>query len=83
MGSSQSWEEIVIQKRTIRDHHLAPLLVDVDQRRPQVHNVAERTRLEDPVIQKITDIDNVVTLLECLEKGEFEAEQVAKAYIKR
>lgn len=83
MGSLQTWEEIVFQKRLIRDQLLAPYLVDVAQRLPQVQNPEERTRLEDPSIQKITDIDNVTALLECLEKGEFQAGQVIKAYIQR
>ncbi|KAJ5783710.1 uncharacterized protein N7518_009387 [Penicillium psychrosexuale] len=83
MGSSQSWEEIVAHKRLIRDQLIAPYLVDVAQRLPQVQNPEERTRLEDPLIQKITDIDNVAALLECLGKGEFQAEQVIKAYIQR
>ncbi|KAJ9487145.1 hypothetical protein VN97_g6178 [Penicillium thymicola] len=83
MGSLPTWEEIVSQKRLIRDQLLAPYLVDVARRLPQVQNPEERTRLEDPSIQKITNIDNVTALLECLEKGEFRAEQVIKAYIQR
>lgn len=83
MGSLQTWEEIVSQKRLIRDQLLAPYLVDVAERLPQVQNPEERTRLADPSIQKITDIDSVTALLECLEKGEFQAEQVIKAYIQR
>ena len=83
MDSSESWEEIVAHKRLIRDQLIAPYLVDVAQRLPQVQNPEERTRLEDPLIQKITDIDNVAALLECLEKGEFRAEQVIKAFIQR
>lgn len=82
MGS-QTWEEIVSQKRVIRDQLIAPYLVDIAQRLPQIQNAEERTRLEDHLFQKITDIDNVATLLECLEKGEFQAEQVIKAYIQR
>jgi hypothetical protein len=31
----------------------------------------------------ITDIDNVTSLLECMAKGEFQVEQVIKAYIQR
>jgi hypothetical protein len=80
---TQNWEEIVSQKRDIRDQLIAPYLVDVAQRLPQVQNAAERSQLEDPLVQKITDIDNVTALLECLEKGEFQAEQVIKAYIQR
>lgn len=83
MGSSQTWEDIVSKKRSIRDQLLAPYLVDINQRLPQVQNVEERSQLEDPLIQKITDIDNVTTLLDHLEKGEFQAEQVIMAYIKR
>ncbi|KAJ5092272.1 hypothetical protein NUU61_007142 [Penicillium alfredii] len=85
MNAQQPWERIVAQKRSTRDQLLAPYLVDdIDQRVPRVHQVAERTRLEqDPIIQKITDIDNIAALLEHLEKGEFNAEQVTKAYIQR
>ncbi|OQE43364.1 hypothetical protein PENCOP_c003G08886 [Penicillium coprophilum] len=82
MGS-QTWEEIVSQKRNNRDQLIAPYLVNVTQRLPQVRNVGERTRLENPLYQKITDIDSVATLVESLEKGEFQAEQVIKAYIQR
>lgn len=83
MGSLPTWEEIVFQKRLIRDQLLAPYLVDVAQRLSLVQNPEERTRLEDPSVQKITNIDSVIALLECLEKGEFQAEQVIKAYIQR
>ena len=85
MGSTQAWQQIVSQKRTIRDQLLTPYLVDdVDQRVPQVQNVAERSQLaKEPLVQAITDIDNVVVLLEHLEKGEFRAEQVVTSYIKR
>ena len=83
MGSLQTWEEIVSQKRAIRDQLISPYLVDVAQRLPRVQNVEERTRLEEPLIQDITDIDNVTSLLKCLEKGKFQAEQVIKAYIQR
>jgi amidase len=84
MSNSQNWEEIVSQKRTIRERLLAPYLMDdVDQRLPRVHHVEERTRLKDPLIQKITDIDSVADLLVCLENGEFQADQVIKAYIER
>jgi hypothetical protein len=82
MGS-QTWEEIVSQKRAIRDQLIAPYLADVAQRLPRVQNAEERTRLEDPLFQTITDIDNVTSLLECMAKGEFQVEQVIKAYIQR
>lgn len=85
MGGTQNWRDIVSQKRVIRDHLLAPYLVDdIDQRLPQVHNVEERSQIRtDPIVQKITDIDNVAVLLEHIEKGEFGAEEVTRAYIKR
>ncbi|KAJ6159789.1 hypothetical protein N7497_004326 [Penicillium chrysogenum] len=82
MGS-QTWEEIVSQKRAIRDQLITPYLADVAQRLPRVQNAEERTRLEDPLFQTITDIDNVTSLLECMAKGEFQVEQVIKAYIQR
>lgn len=85
MGSTQqSWERIVAQKRAARDELFAPYLVDdVDQRQPQVHRVDERSRLKDPDMQRITDIDGVEELSRSIRKGEFTAEQVTKAYIKR
>lgn len=85
MGSTQQpWEQIVAQKRAARDKLLAPYLVDdVDQRQPRVHGVDGRSRLQDPEVQLITDIDGVEELSRSLQKGEFTAEQVIKAYIKR
>jgi amidase len=85
MGGTHNWIDIVSQKRRIRDQLLAPYLVDdIDQRLPQVHNVEERSQMEtDPISQKITDIDNIAELLGRIEKGEFGAEEVTLAYIKR
>ncbi|KAJ5099163.1 Amidase [Penicillium argentinense] len=85
MGATQlPWEHIVTQKRLARDQLLAPYLVgDVERRVPQVAHVEDRSRLEDPEAQKITDIDNVGDLLQLLQKGEVTAEQVVQAYIKR
>ncbi|KAJ5204029.1 uncharacterized protein N7498_004908 [Penicillium cinerascens] len=85
MGSTQqSWERIVAQKRAARDQLLAPYLVDdEEQRQPRVHRVDERSRLKDPEMQIITDIDGIEELSRSLRKGEFTAEQVTKAYIKR
>lgn len=79
----QSWGQIVSQKRQARDLLLAPYLVhDVERRLPRVHQVGERTAL-DQETQRITDIDSVLVLLQSIEKGEFAAEQVVRAYIKR
>ncbi|KAJ5397299.1 hypothetical protein N7509_005412 [Penicillium cosmopolitanum] len=86
MGSThQSWEQIVSQKRTARDQLLAPYLIDdIEHRGPRALNVDQRSRLEkDPQVQEITDIDNIVVLLQLLQKGELTAESVIKAYIKR
>ena len=85
MGSTQqSWEQIVAQKRAARDNLLAPYLVeDVDQRPPRVHQVHERSRLKDPEAQRITEIDSIKELSQCVLKGEFTAEQVTRAYIRR
>jgi len=84
MGSTQSWEQIVALKRAVRDKLLAPYLVDdVDERQPRVHQVDNRSRLKDPEEQRITDIDGVEDLYQALQKGEFTAEQVIQAYIKR
>ncbi|OQD86181.1 hypothetical protein PENANT_c008G11305 [Penicillium antarcticum] len=85
MGSTQAWQQTVARKRSIRDQLLTPYLVnDVEQRLPQLDNVTERSQVaKDPLVQTITDIDNVAVLLEHLEKGEFQAEQVIKSYITR
>lgn len=85
MDPTQSWEQIVSQKRTARDQLLAPYLVDdLDSRGPRVENVDQRSRLEnDPQVQEITDIDNIATLHQLLQKGQVTAEQVVLAYIKR
>lgn len=84
MGTIQRpWEQIVSQKRAIRDKLLAPYLVDLEHRVPRVDHVDHRTRLEnDPDVQRITDLD-LLGLLKRLETGEFTAQQVIQAYIKR
>ncbi|KAL2816394.1 amidase signature domain-containing protein [Aspergillus cavernicola] len=81
----QSWEQIALQKRALRDQALKLYTVsDVDNRPPQVHNVQVRSRLDDDSsIQEITDIDNIPALVEQLRKGSFTAEQVTRAYIRR
>lgn len=80
----QPWEQTVAQKRTIRDRQLAPYLVDdLERRVPRVYRVDERSRLEDPEAQRITDIDGVEDLVRALQKGKLTAEQVIKAYIQR
>ncbi|KAL3479438.1 amino acid/polyamine transporter [Aspergillus californicus] len=73
----QSWEQTVSEKRGLRDQALKPYtVVDVDQRPARVHNVQSRSRLEDdPLIQEITDIDNIPALIEQIRKGSFTAEQ--------
>lgn len=86
MGSAQQpWEQIVSQKREIRDRLLAAYLVDdVHQRPPRVSKPEERSRVhDDPLVQKITDIDNIEVLLGHLQQGDFGAEQIVKAYIRR
>lgn len=85
MTNEPLWKRIIAQKRQIRDQLLAPYLVDdVDSRLPRVDRMDERSRLDqEPEIQTITDIDNIAVLLDRLRKGEFTAEVVVKAYIKR
>ncbi|KAL5360321.1 amidase signature domain-containing protein [Aspergillus floccosus] len=85
MGSIQSWEQIVSRKRTLRDQALKPYMVsDLDERLPQVHNVHERSCVrDDPTVQEITDIDNILALLNQLKSGNYSAEQVTRAYIRR
>ncbi|KAL1963160.1 hypothetical protein VTN77DRAFT_8593 [Rasamsonia byssochlamydoides] len=88
MGSP-TWQEIVAQKRALRDKALKPYLVDAidlaaDARAPRVDNVAQRSIIAaDPKIQQITDIDSIPVLQGCLSRGEFTAEEVVLAYIKR
>lgn len=84
MGTiQQPWEQIVSQKRAIRDKLLAPYLVDIEHRVPRMDHVDYRSRLEDePEVQEITDLD-LASLLKRLETGEFTAHQVILAYIKR
>ncbi|OOQ91453.1 acetamidase [Penicillium brasilianum] len=84
MGTvQQPWEQIVSEKRAIREKLLAPYLVDIEHRVPRVDHVDYRTRLEDePEVQRITDMD-LTGLLKRLEMGELTAHQVIQAYIKR
>jgi hypothetical protein len=89
MGSTdakaQAWQEIVAQKRALRDAAVKPYLVnDLDRRPPRVDNVSLRSAIEsDPKVQKITDIDSVAELHKRLIEGEFTTEEVVFAYIKR
>ncbi|CAG7946002.1 unnamed protein product [Penicillium salamii] len=77
------WKDIAARKRHLRDQLIAPYQDNVD-RPPQVQNVHERSQIEsEPQVQKITDIDNVASLLKQIEKGEWSAEDVTRAYIKR
>jgi hypothetical protein len=84
MGTiQQPWEQIVSQKRAIRDKLLAPYFVDIKHRVPRIDNVDHRSRLEnEPEVQTITDLD-LASLLKRLEAREFTAHQVIQAYIKR
>lgn len=85
MGSAatSSWTEIVSKKRSLREQALAPYLVDdLDQRPPRVQDVSTRSRIDEDV-QRITDIDNIGALLDRLTTGEFTAESVVQAYIRR
>ncbi|KAJ5107575.1 Amidase [Penicillium angulare] len=80
----QAWEQIVAQKRAIRDKLLAPYIVDdIEHRLPRVDRVFERTRLNSEEAQQITDIDNVQTVAQRIQNGDLSAEQVIKAYIQR
>jgi hypothetical protein len=84
MGSIRKWEEIVSEKRSLRDRSLKPYTVsNLDQRQPRVDNVQIRSRLDNPVAQNITDIDSIPILLEHLRTGKYTAEQVTHAYIQR
>lgn len=85
MGSLQSWEQTVFEKQSQRDRALKPYMVsNVDQRPPRVHQVQDRSCLQDdPLAQEITEIDNIRSLVDCLGARKFTAEQVVLAYIKR
>ncbi|KAL4898488.1 amidase signature domain-containing protein [Aspergillus ambiguus] len=85
MGSLQNWEQIVSQKRSLRDQALKPYLIsDLELRPPQVHDVQKRSCVhDDPLVQEITDIDSVSTLLGYMKSGKYSAEQVTNAYIRR
>lgn len=85
MGSLQPWEQIVSRKRAIRDQALKPHIVsDIGNRPPRIHAVQDRSCIkDDPLVQEITDIHSVPSLVEQLRRGHFSAEQVTRAYIKR
>ncbi|KAF9892174.1 hypothetical protein FE257_002580 [Aspergillus nanangensis] len=85
MGSIQPWEQTVSQKRSLRDQLLKPYLVsDLDSRPPRPHNVQSRSCINDePIVQEITDIDNIPALVEQLKTKTYTAEQVTRAYIRR
>ncbi|KAL4801710.1 amidase signature domain-containing protein [Aspergillus unguis] len=81
----QGWEQTVSTKRATREQALKPYLVsDIESRPPRVRAVQDRSCLEDdPSVQTITDIDNLPALVETLQKGQYTAEQVTSAYIRR
>ncbi|KAK2811837.1 hypothetical protein FQN50_001875 [Emmonsiellopsis sp. PD_5] len=84
MTTPQPWQKVVAEKRALRDQALKPYLVDdVHLRTDRTANVAERSRIEPQSAQLITDIDSIELLHARLAKGEFTAEDVALAYIKR
>ncbi|KAJ5903698.1 hypothetical protein N7504_006081 [Penicillium tannophilum] len=78
----EQWEQIISQKRAIRDKLLTPYLINVEDRGAHVANVHERSHVNDEV-QAITDIDDVQVLLQRMQNGDFSAEQVIHAYIQR
>ncbi|EED15614.1 acetamidase [Talaromyces stipitatus ATCC 10500] len=84
-SATTTWEEIVSEKRLLRDQALKPYVVgDIDRRSPRTHSVDGRSRLDcDSTIQEITDISNVSTLLDLFGQGKLTAERVTLAYIKR
>ncbi|OJD11294.1 hypothetical protein AJ78_07900 [Emergomyces pasteurianus Ep9510] len=84
MTKQKQWQEVVAAKRSLRDKALKPYLVDDIHLRPErVANVAERSRIEPPAAQTITEIDSIERLHEGLSRGEFTAEDVTLAYMKR
>lgn len=84
---SISWESVVAKKRALRDAAIAPFLVaddsDLKRREPMVDDVSKRTESDNVQFNKITDIDDVQQLQECIRRGEFTAEDVVLAYIRR
>ncbi|OAX84311.1 hypothetical protein ACJ72_01309 [Emergomyces africanus] len=84
MTTPKQWQEIVAKKRSLRDEALKPYIVDDLHLRPErVENVADRSRIEPQAAQAITEIDSIEQLHESLSRGEFTAEDVTLAYIKR
>lgn len=84
MSTPKPWQEIVAKKRSLRDEALKPYLVDDIHARPErVANVADRSRIEPQAAQTITEIDSIEQLHERLSRGDFTAEDVTLAYIKR
>ncbi|KAL2365158.1 hypothetical protein RJZ56_001878 [Blastomyces dermatitidis] len=84
MSTLKPWEEIVAKKRSLRDKALNPYFVDDIHLRPErVANVADRSRIEPQAAQAITEIDSIERLHESVGRGEFTAEDVTLAYIKR
>ncbi|PGG97857.1 hypothetical protein GX51_07099 [Blastomyces parvus] len=84
MSTLEPWQEIVAKKLSLREKALKPYLVDDIHLRPErVANVADRSRIEPQAAQTITEIDSIERLHESLSRGEFTAEDVTLAYIKR
>lgn len=85
------WQSIVSQKGALRSAALAPFLditvtVDDERHQPVAKDPAQRTAFRadaDSKFQKITDIHSIPKLLEGLRSGEFSAEDVTLAYIRR
>jgi hypothetical protein len=84
MAIQPLWEQIVSQKRAIRDKLLTPYLINVADRETGDHvdKIHERSHVDEEA-QAITDIDEVEVLLQRIQTGDFSAEQVVKAYIQR
>ncbi|KAJ5663712.1 Amidase [Penicillium longicatenatum] len=84
MAIQPLWEQIVSQKRAIRDKLLTPYLINVADRETGDHvdKIHERSHVDEEA-RAITDIDEVEVLLQRIQTGDFSAEQVVKAYIQR
>ncbi|GAB7330597.1 hypothetical protein MBLNU13_g02179t1 [Cladosporium sp. NU13] len=64
--SKIAWTDVAARKQTIRNEHIKKHLTD---------------SVDSSLIAQITDIENVDSLTALIEKGEFSAEEVVRAYI--
>ncbi|PGH14409.1 hypothetical protein AJ79_03052 [Helicocarpus griseus UAMH5409] len=84
MSTIEPWQLIAAEKRSLRDQALMPYFADdVHLRTERVRNVAGRSRIEPQTAQSITELDSIEELHARLSRGDYTAEDVTLAYIKR